>query len=87
MKVGESKTFTLSPDEAYGKKTIESEFVRAAFGTGISSLREGSEYTFPSNMKVKIVAIGDKRVTIEQPNPRRLAGESLRYDVRIEEVK
>ena len=64
------------------------EFVRAAFGTEIANLREGSEYIFPSNKtKVKILKIGSKFVTIEQPNPHPLAGESLRYEVRIDEVR
>lgn len=87
MKVGESKTFTLTPEEAYGKKMLESEFIKTAFGTGVNSLKVGSEYSFPSNMKVKIVKIGDQRVTVEQPNMHPLAGESLRYDVKIVAVR
>ncbi len=87
MKVGESKSFTLAPEDAYGRKMLQSEFVKTAFGTGVSSLKVGSEYSFPSNMKVKIVKIGDQRVTVEQPNPHPLAGESLNYDVKIESVR
>lgn len=87
MKIGESRTFTLVPEDAYGKKTIESEFVKAAFGTGAESLKEGSEYTLAAGMKVRVVKIGDKRVTALQPNTHPLAGEGLRYEVHLDEVR
>lgn len=37
-------------------------------------------------MRVKIVDIGDKTITAEQPSSHPLAGEDLTYSVRIEKV-
>lgn len=86
MRQGETKTFTVKAVDAYGPKNLTVEFTKEAFGKDLGSLKEGDEYEFTPGMKVKIVEIGDKTVTAEQPSTHPLAGEDLTYEVKIEQI-
>ncbi|MFB0964679.1 MAG: hypothetical protein QMC36_03140, partial [Patescibacteria group bacterium] len=65
-------------------KYITVEYVKSAFGKDLEKLKEGSEYEIMPGMKVKIVSIGDKTVSAEQKSTHWLAGEDLKYSVKIE---
>ena len=87
MKVGESKTVTLPPKDAYGEKMLKSEFVKAAFAGVTSDIKEDTDYELSPGMKVHVSEVDGDKVMVDQPNPNPLAGETIEYAVKVVEVK
>ncbi|MCX6803967.1 MAG: peptidylprolyl isomerase [Candidatus Diapherotrites archaeon] len=82
MKKGETKTLTLTPDQAYGErnpaliKTFDSNVV-----PNFSSLSKGMKISTSNGMPGLIVAKNDKSVTVDF-NPE-LAGQTLVFEITI----
>ena len=93
MEEGESKEFTLSPDQAFGEK--KSELVQTlphnSFGDGITPKpgmilgmiveKEGVQHKVP----VLVTEVSNDMVTIDYNHP--LAGETLFYQVTVKAIE
>jgi len=81
MKIGETKTGTLAPADAYGEKTIDvpveqlQDFVDAGF-----ELTAGSTLPYDGG-ELEIVSANDMSVVINNPHP--AAGQNLNYTVKV----
>ena len=90
MGLGEVKTFTLSPDEAYGdvNDTAMQAFPKTAFGEDfeftVGHLVHGST---PAGepLVAKIASVDDESVTLDLNHP--LAGETLTFEVELIEIE
>jgi len=85
MAVGESKTITLSPEDAYGNSREDRimEVDRKQLPPDLN-LIVGMELSGPGGFPVKVKAIADSSVTIDANHP--LAGKTLVFDLKIVEV-
>ena len=85
----EKKTFTLSPDEAYGdrKENLEKSFMRSELPEGfdpqvgqILALRDSKGGQIPATVK----HTDDEKVTVDLNHP--LAGEKLTFEIEVLEI-
>lgn len=85
MMVGEKKTITLTPDEAYGYPQDDriQEIDRAQLPPDINP-EAGMELMSPSGFPVKITAVSDSTVTIDANHP--LAGKTLTFELELAEI-
>lgn len=85
MKVGEKKTITLTPEDAYGYPTEERvmEVDKSQFPADLQ-LEVGMELAGPGGFPVKVQAIGDSSVTIDANHP--LAGKTLIFELELVEI-
>ena len=89
MGLGEVKTFTLAPDEAYGEvhDNAMQSFPKTAFGEDfeftVGHLVHGSTPT-GEPLVAKIAAVEDESVTLDLNHP--LAGESLTFEVELIDI-
>lgn len=85
MAVGESKTITLPPEEAYGNAREDRiiDVDRKQFPPDLN-LAVGMELNGPGGFPVKVKAIADSTVTIDANHP--LAGKTLIFDLKLVEV-
>jgi len=86
MNEGEKKTFTLSPEEAYGPTVPEAlqDVPRVAFAPGLELVPgEMIQGQAPNGHPVlaKIVEVGENVVKLDMNHP--LAGKTLTFDVEI----
>ncbi len=92
MKPGETRTITVSPEEAYGPRIEElvQTFDRKVFGdrldpqpgmvVGMTVERDGRNQQVPAS----IVAVENDRVTVDYNHP--LAGEELHYRITLRTI-
>ena len=86
MEVGEKKTFTLEPTEAYGEKNPAAvqEVPRAMFGEGanlaVGTIVQGQNEN-GQTMMATVMAITEDTVTVDLNHP--MAGKSLTFDVEV----
>jgi peptidylprolyl isomerase len=89
MKVGETKTFTIAPEEAYGSRLDDlvidikrSDFpqdITPAVGQKLKlKLQDGNQ------MDVTIIAMQEDNITLDANHP--LAGETLLFDLELIEI-
>jgi FKBP-type peptidyl-prolyl cis-trans isomerase 2 len=89
MKVGETKTFTISPEEAYGSRLDDlvidikrSDFpqdITPAVGQQLKlKLQDGNQ------IDVTIIAMEEDKITLDANHP--LAGETLLFDLELIEI-
>jgi len=89
MTVGESKTFTIPADEAYGQKNEEAiqEVSKARFPDGYDA-QVGSTVTgqneIGQNFQARVIAEAEETVTLDFNHP--LAGQDLTFDVELVSV-
>lgn len=89
MKVGEKKTITLQPDEAYGQRDerLVQEVPKEALGDKIEP-KEGLMLTIRTpeghSMMAKITKIADDKVTFDLNPP--LAGKTLVFELELAEI-
>ncbi len=86
MMLNEKKTFTLSPDEAYGERdeSYTHEFPTAEIPPEVvPEVGQTLALTSPEghHIPARIVAMDEKKVTFDLNHP--LAGESLTFDIQI----
>lgn len=86
MKPGETRKIELKPSEAYGEKYQPFEYSKAVFGKDLAKSKEGDTVAV-AGMSVKILKIRSDAVEVAVPSPEPLAGESLKYEVRLESVR
>jgi len=89
MEVGEKKSFTLSPEEAYGPRqedlTVEVEkteiekFIEPQVGQQLELKQKDG-----GNVIVMVTDIQDDKVTLDANHP--LAGEALSFEVQLVEI-
>lgn len=85
MAVGETKSITLTPDQAYGEHT-DDRIIRvgkSAFPPDMQ-LTEGMQLQSPTGMPVTVLKIDADSVTIDANHP--LAGKTLTFDVTLVEI-
>jgi len=85
MTVGETKTITLTPDQAYGEHT-DDRVIRVgkdAFPPDLE-LTEGMQLQAPTGMPVTVLKVDADSVTIDANHP--LAGKTLSFDVTLVEI-
>jgi len=88
MKVGETKTFTLSPEEAYGNRYDELiiDYNKTELEEVIGSeITEGMVLTGSNGAPVEVIAVNEENATIDLNHP--LAGETLTFEVTILNIK
>lgn len=90
MKVGETRTFTLKPEEAYGPHHdhLVQKIDRSVFGERIDpqpgmilSLHLDSE-DGPEKVPATVVSASDEHVTVDYNHP--LAGKEITYKITVE---
>ncbi len=91
MEVGESKSFEVPPEKAYGNHLddLMIEVERKNFPEGME-LKKGMEIEVTSqdgtqNYIFSIFEVGEEKVILDGNHP--LAGKTLHFDVRIESIK
>lgn len=89
MALNEKKTFTLSPDEAYGPRDegCTYEFPRTEIPTEIApEVGQTLALRSPDGREVpaRIVAVDDQKVTFDLNHP--LAGESLTFEIQVKSI-
>jgi peptidylprolyl isomerase len=85
MAVGETKTITLTPDQAYGEHS-DDRIIRvdkSQFPPDME-LTEGMQLQSPTGMPVKVLAVDADSVTIDLNHP--LAGKTLKFEVTLVEI-
>jgi peptidylprolyl isomerase len=85
MMVGEKKTITLSPEEAYGYPNEQNvmEVDKSNFPPDME-LEEGMQLMGPGGRPVTVKAISDSAVTIDANHP--LAGKTLTFEIELMEI-
>jgi len=85
MKVGEKKTITLTPEDAYGYPSDERimEVEKSNFPPDLA-LEVGMELSGPGGFPVKVMAITDSIVTIDANHP--MAGKTLTFELELVEI-
>lgn len=89
MKIGDKKSITLAPSEAYGEysadnvQVIEKSKLKSFVDAGIK-LEVWSELPTQQG-KFKIIKADDKTVTIDINNP--MAGKTLNFDIELMDIK
>lgn len=86
MEVGEKKTFTLAPDDAYGQRRddLVIEFPKAQLEGSDVELEEGKEVglqTPQGPIPARIEKVGEETVTIDANHP--LAGQNLTFEIEL----
>ena len=86
MSLNEKKTFTLSPEEAYGERNEDymHEFPRAEMPAEINpEVGQTLALTSPEGQHIpaRVVAVDDEKVTFDLNHP--LAGQSLTFEVEV----
>tara|TARA_R110002020_G_C15947650_1_gene745298 strand:- start:147 stop:581 length:435 start_codon:yes stop_codon:yes gene_type:complete len=89
MGLGEVKTFTLTPEDAYGPVHQEGfrDFPKEAFGTDIELEIDGVVHgSTPTGqpMVAKVAAINEDTVTLDLNHP--LAGKDLTFEIEVIEI-
>jgi len=85
MKVGDKKTITLTPEQAYGQPSDE-RIVRVGKGQFPPDLQltVGMQLQGPTGFPVTVKEIGADSVTIDANHP--LAGKTLTFEVELMEI-
>lgn len=84
MKVNEEKSFTLTPEEAYGepKKEIVADLPKGKLPEGV---KDGMTLLFKdpagNNIPLRVKAVGESTVTVDLNHP--LAGKSLHFKITL----
>jgi len=84
MSVGQEKTFTLSPSEAYGEPLSELviEYNRTELETSLGAeVTEGMTLMTSTGAQATIVGVSDVNVTVDFNHP--LAGKELTFTIKI----
>lgn len=89
MKVGDKKSFTVTPEEGYGShnENLVKALPREAF-KNIDGLKAGEAIAGKfgeQEFQAIVVEVTDKEVTLDMNHP--LAGQTLTFDVEIMEIK
>lgn len=86
MSINEKKTFTLTPEEAYGARDdrLERSFQREEIPPGFNpevGQMVGLKSSDGRDIPATIVAVDDQQITVDLNHP--LAGESLTFEVEV----
>ncbi len=88
MKKGDSKTFTLKPEDAYGgrREELKHSFPKDSAPEGVT---EGAQVMLSAPngqaLPATVVKVTDEEVVVDLNHP--LAGKELTFDITIEDVK
>lgn len=83
MVVGETKTVTLEPDNAYGPYR-EDLVIEVPLENMPEGVTEGQQLMAPTGQTVTVVSIGETTATIDANHP--LAGETLTFEIELVEI-
>ncbi|MCP4522937.1 MAG: hypothetical protein GY828_01830 [Candidatus Gracilibacteria bacterium] len=81
MKIGDTKKITLSPEDAYGKETIEAKLqdFKQLIDNGIA-IKAGEQIQYGHGV-IDIISVENEVVTIK--NPHQLGGETLHFEIKL----
>ena len=81
MKVGEKKSITIKPEEAYGERHEEMVIKIPKTQFQGEEVKEGMMVSSNNGMQAKVVAVNENEVTLDFNFP--LAGKILKFDIKI----
>lgn len=81
MKVGENKSITIKPEEAYGERHEEMVVKIPKTQFQGEEVKEGMMVSSNNGMQATVVAVNDNDVTLDFNFP--LAGKTLKFDIKI----
>ena len=84
MKVGEKKSVTIKPEEAYGERHEEMVIKIPKTQFQGEEIKEGMMVSSSNGMQATVVAVNDNDVTLDFNFP--LAGKTLKFDIKVEAI-
>ncbi len=81
MKVGENKSITIKPEEAYGERHEEMVIKIPKTQFQGEEVKEGMMVSSNNGMQATVVAVNENDVTLDFNFP--LAGKTLKFDIKI----
>ncbi|MCL4362546.1 MAG: peptidylprolyl isomerase [Candidatus Parvarchaeota archaeon] len=81
MKVGENKSITIKPEEAYGERHEEMVIKIPKNQFQGEEVKEGMMVSSNTGMQATVVAVNENDVTLDFNFP--LAGKTLKFDIKI----
>jgi len=84
MKVGEKKSVTIKPEEAYGERHEEMVIKIPKTQFQGEEVKEGMMVSSSNGMQAIVVAVNDNDVTLDFNFP--LAGKTLKFDIKVEAI-
>ena len=84
MKVGEKKSVTIKPEEAYGERHEEMVIKIPKTQFQGEEVKEGMMVSSSNGMQATVVAVNDNDVTLDFNFP--LAGKTLKFDIKVEAI-
>ena len=84
MKVGEKKSVTIKPEEAYGERHEEMVIKIPKTQFQGEEVKEGMMVSSSNGMQDTVVAVNDNDVTLDFNFP--LAGKTLKFDIKVEAI-
>ncbi|MCL4376702.1 peptidylprolyl isomerase [Candidatus Parvarchaeota archaeon] len=81
MKVGENKSITIKPEEAYGERHEEMIIKIPKTQFQGEEVKEGMMVSSNNGMQATVVAVNENDVTLDFNFP--LAGKTLKFDIKI----
>lgn len=88
MKVGETKTVALAPEEAYGPAEIQIPATKAELVEiwGTWEIAVNAEKVFPNGQSLKIIEVDWDNLIVSMPNPAPFAGQELIFDITLKSI-
>ncbi|MCL4397109.1 peptidylprolyl isomerase [Candidatus Parvarchaeota archaeon] len=81
MKIGENKSITIKPEEAYGERHEEMVIKIPKTQFQGEEVKEGMMVSSNNGMQATVVAVNENDVTLDFNFP--LAGKTLKFDIKI----
>ncbi len=81
MKIGESKSITVKPEEAYGERHEEMVIKLPKTQFQGEEIKEGMMVSSNNGMQATVVSVNENDVTLDFNFP--LAGKTLKFDIKI----
>jgi FKBP-type peptidyl-prolyl cis-trans isomerase 2 len=81
MKVGENKSITIKPEEAYGERHEEMVIKIPKTQFQGEEIKEGMMVSSNNGMQATVIAVNENDVTLDFNFP--LAGKTLKFDIKI----
>ncbi|MCL5975987.1 MAG: peptidylprolyl isomerase [Candidatus Parvarchaeota archaeon] len=84
MKVGENKSITIKPEEAYGERHEEMVIKIPKTQFQGEEVKEGMMVSSNNGMQATVVAVNENDVTLDFNFP--LAGKTLKFDIKVKSI-
>ena len=85
MKVGDKKTITLEPSEAYGELNLELVVLDATQFADVEQVEVGMTFFTQTGLEVEVISVDGNNVSVTQNH--NLAGKTLIFEIEMMEIK